>query len=428
MNMAEWDKVYSKWKSIEDEKAEKIKNKKEEKRKAEMVEASFKPRISKTSEKMVNNREDIVERMVTRKAETDKKLANLRKLQDDMLMSSVKKIPTINQKSHALQRPEGVMEQWVRERDKKLDAMRTRQKEQEEEEMKEYFKPKVNAKSVDMLSKKEEEQQDVTVRLSEKIKKRSEKLEEMRKSSELSHKPQINSRSKAIKLTTPVHERLYKVGMNSIIEKHKFMVDNWDFSFTTRKPLGLEVEPNTMEEGQSIESPNELHNSLEPPFGEEEEEDLANYDPAGADYTDDVANYNLDPNNDAGYNGVNWPHAHVAPFDPNSAEYANVNWAHPQMANYNNPDYNHVVWQQQHQNYVAENGGDFQRVEAEQNGGHMHGYQDAYDQLVEEDLELYYQAAANSSGYDEDLQRMMMEAGFFQTSHAVNLGNERDYQ
>ena len=92
------------------------------------------------------------------------------------------------------------------------------------------------------------------------------------------HKPQINPRSKSIKLTTPVHERLYKVGMDSIVDKHKFMVlpsplsalfsffplvlspsifeclliymqaDNWDFSFTTRKPLtlGLDVEPNAM--------------------------------------------------------------------------------------------------------------------------------------------------------------------------------------
>ena len=35
--MDEWDKVYSRWKSIEDEKSEKIKNKKEEKRKAEVI-------------------------------------------------------------------------------------------------------------------------------------------------------------------------------------------------------------------------------------------------------------------------------------------------------------------------------------------------------------------------------------------------------
>jgi hypothetical protein len=34
--MEEWDKLYKKWKSIEDEKAEKIKNRKEEKRKAEV--------------------------------------------------------------------------------------------------------------------------------------------------------------------------------------------------------------------------------------------------------------------------------------------------------------------------------------------------------------------------------------------------------
>jgi hypothetical protein len=78
-----------------------------------MAEASFKPRISKNSAKMVNNRENIVERMANRKAETDKKISGLRKLQEDMMLATIKKIPTINQTSHQLQRPVGVMEQWV---------------------------------------------------------------------------------------------------------------------------------------------------------------------------------------------------------------------------------------------------------------------------------------------------------------------------
>ena len=110
-----------------------------------MAEASFKPRISKTSEKMVNNRENIVERMVNRKAETDKKIGNslpllfslsffscfsfsflrlsiltyylqigqLRKLQEEVVLSTIKAIPTINQTSQKLQRPQGVMELWV---------------------------------------------------------------------------------------------------------------------------------------------------------------------------------------------------------------------------------------------------------------------------------------------------------------------------
>lgn len=39
--MDEWDKVYSKWKSIEDEKAEKIKNRKEEKKKAEVFSIAY---------------------------------------------------------------------------------------------------------------------------------------------------------------------------------------------------------------------------------------------------------------------------------------------------------------------------------------------------------------------------------------------------
>lgn len=78
-----------------------------------MAEASFKPRISKNSEKMVNNRENIVERMANRKAVTDKKIADLRKLQEEMMLSTIKSIPTINQTSHKLERPQGVMEQWV---------------------------------------------------------------------------------------------------------------------------------------------------------------------------------------------------------------------------------------------------------------------------------------------------------------------------
>eukprot|EP00026_Physarum_polycephalum_P019537 Phypoly_transcript_21598.p1 GENE.Phypoly_transcript_21598~~Phypoly_transcript_21598.p1 ORF type:complete len:205 (+),score=42.23 Phypoly_transcript_21598:36-617(+) len=165
--------------------------------------------------------------------------------------------------------------------------------------------------------------------------------------------------------------------MDSITEKHKFLADNWDFSFTTRKPLGLEVEPNATTDVPSSSSPSELHTSLDAPF---ENGDLHPDAQHGYHAHDDVADYN----------GVNWPPMH---------------------------EYENVVWQQ-HQDYVAGFGGA---------GNGVYAHQPAYDQLVEEDLEYYYHAA-NNNGYDEDLRRMMMEAGFFQSSHAYEVHNSANDQ
>lgn len=399
VNMEDWDKVYAKWKAQEDERAEKLKNRKEEKKKAEMAEASFKPRISKASDKMVNNRENIMERVAIKKAETDKKIKNLRKLQEDMMLSTIKKIPTINQNAQKLQRPQGVMEQWVLQRDKKLAALRARQKEQEEEEIKEYFKPKLNTKSVTMVSKNEDEQKDVAVRLTEKVKKRTEKLQALRKSSEHTHKPNINARSKAIKLDAPVYERLYKVGMDSILEKHKFMVDNWDFSLSTRKPLGLEAEP------CSPLNENELGND------ETQLEDLEN-----------MENENDDPND------INWQQYELQEKQLKELQKLQQQFLLQQQQQEDDEEEGIEEGEEddemQANDYPNMNGNYNNNMQMNMNN--MNGYQNynqppyGYPQSFPQELE--------NSGYDEDLRRMMMEAGFFQSTHANHLSADNEYE
>lgn len=78
-----------------------------------MAEARFTPTISKASEKMVRNHEDIVQRMKARKEESDKKLTQLRKLKEDSMMSAVKPSPTINPQSQKLSRPKNIQQLWV---------------------------------------------------------------------------------------------------------------------------------------------------------------------------------------------------------------------------------------------------------------------------------------------------------------------------
>jgi len=208
-----------------------------------MVEARFKPTISKASEKMVRNHEDIVQRMKARKEESDKKLSQLRKMKEESVMSAVKPSPTINPQSQKLNRPKNIQELWTLERNKRLKALQDKQREAEEESLKKLFKPKINPKSAQLAEKRKDFTEDVATRLTEQHRAALNKLEGMRKQLEPSHTPSINDRSKSIKLASPVHERLYQVGMEHIVSKHKFMADNWDFSYNLKKPLHLGAEP-----------------------------------------------------------------------------------------------------------------------------------------------------------------------------------------
>lgn len=134
-----------------------------------------------------------------------------------------------------------------------MKALQDKQREAEEESLKALFRPKINPKSVKLIEKRRNYNADVATRLADQHKKALSKLDEMRKQLEPSYQPTINDRSKTIKLSAPVHERLYHVGMEHIVSKHKFMVDNWGFSYNLNKPLNLGIEPNSPVNVLSVE-------------------------------------------------------------------------------------------------------------------------------------------------------------------------------